>query len=151
MIGDKIEDDFKVARMRLADQSIEISQRAEQRMDRGIVRHIVAEVLHRRWVNRRDPNGIDAEPAQIIQSRDQAHEIAHAVAVAVHEGARINLVYNTALPPEICRSLFCHVRSLLGRLIRHRPPALRRNGALSLFLEIFPRSFAATDFWRADS
>ena len=53
--------------MRLSDQSIEISERAEQWVDRGIVRHIVAEVLHRRWVNRRDPNSVDAEPAKIIQ------------------------------------------------------------------------------------
>jgi hypothetical protein len=67
VIGDKIQDDFEVAPMCLADQSIEIRERAEQRVDRGIVLHIVAEVLHRRRVKRRDPNGVDAEPTKVIQ------------------------------------------------------------------------------------
>src|SRR5437667_2261233 len=67
VIGDKIQDDFEITRMRLSDQSIEIREGAEQRVDRGIVRHIVAEVLHWRRVNRRDPNGGEAEPAKIIQ------------------------------------------------------------------------------------
>src|SRR5437773_865002 len=67
VIGDKIQDDLEVARMRLTDQSIESSERAEQRVDLGIVRHIVDEVLLWRRVQRRDPNGVDAEPAKIIQ------------------------------------------------------------------------------------
>src|SRR5262249_17333035 len=48
-----------------------------------------------------------AEPFQVIKSADNAWQIAGAVAVAVHERSRINLVDDAALPP--------HYEALLGQ------------------------------------
>ena len=47
MIGDVVEDDFQVATMRLGEEEVEVGQGAKQRVNRGIVGDVVAEVGHR--------------------------------------------------------------------------------------------------------
>jgi hypothetical protein len=81
------------------DQRIEIGQRSENRIDRKIVRHIVAEVLHRRGKERREPDRIDPEPGNVIEPRGHAREIADAIAVGVAEAARIDLIDRSPTPP----------------------------------------------------
>ena len=48
VIGDVVEDNFQVAAMRLRYQRVEVGQRAEQRVNVGVVGDIVAKVGHRR-------------------------------------------------------------------------------------------------------
>ena len=47
--------------MRLGDQRVEIGERAEERIDVGVVGDVVAEVLHRRGEEGREPDRVDAE------------------------------------------------------------------------------------------
>src|ERR1044071_6164886 len=88
-------------------------------MNPDVIRHIVAEVLHRRRIDRREPNRIEAEPAQIIEPCDQATQIAHAVAIAVHERAWVDLVDNAALPPQIGGGALTAVSGLRSEFSRH--------------------------------
>ena len=51
------------------DQRVEIVQRAEQRVDVLVVADVVAVVVHRRAVDRRQPDHVDAELGQVVQAR----------------------------------------------------------------------------------
>src|SRR5438874_1070417 len=88
MIGNEIEQDLQSTGMGGCEQTIEILQRAELRIDAVIVRNIIAEVEHRRGKDRRDPDRIDAEFYQVRNSSDDARQIADTVAVRVLERAR---------------------------------------------------------------
>ena len=70
-----------------------VGERAEARVDVGVVGDVVAAVGHRRRVDRREPERVDAEAARggRAATRDAA-QVAHPVAVGVLEGARVDLV-----------------------------------------------------------
>ena len=87
--------------MGFGNQCVEIVQRAEERMDADVVGNVVPEIGHRRRVDRRKPEGVDAEPLEVIEPAEDAAEVADAVAVAVHEGPRVDLVDDPLLPPLV--------------------------------------------------
>ena len=99
MIRDIVEQELHATAMDIVQQGVEFRHGAEDRVDIGIVADIVAEIRHRRRIDRRNPDGIDAQPLKIIELLTNATEVTDAIAVAVHEGARIDLVNNTPLPP----------------------------------------------------
>src|SRR5579872_6388777 len=87
--------------------AVEVGHRAEQWIDPAVVRNVVAEILHRRGIERRDPDRIDAELAQIGDAADDPVQVADAIAVGILERARIDLIDRGGLPPELsCR---CHL------------------------------------------
>ncbi len=63
-----VQHDANAARVRLSDQLVEIIQRAVGRIDGGVVRHVVAVVHLRRDIKRRQPDGVNAEGFQIVQT-----------------------------------------------------------------------------------
>lgn len=85
--------------MGVGQQRVEIIEAAEDRIDVGVVTDVVAEIRHRRWIDRRNPDCVHAEPLQIIELAPDAGEIAYAIAVAVHKRARIDLIDDAAFPP----------------------------------------------------
>ena len=85
VIGHIIHENLEGAPMGLAHQAIECLQVPEPRVDIEIVRHVVAEIRHRRWKDRRYPDGVDPEIDRIIEPRDDAGEVADAIAVGVLE------------------------------------------------------------------
>src|SRR5215475_11150959 len=89
--------------MRVGQKRIEIIQGTKDRIDVGVVADIVAEIRHWRRIDRRNPDGVHAEPLQIVESAPNADEITNAIAVAVHKRAWIDLIDDAALPPsKIC-------------------------------------------------
>src|SRR5690242_6794313 len=87
--------------------AVEVGHRAEQRIDPAIIRNVVAEILHRRGIERRNPDRIDAELAQIGDAADDPVQVADAIAVGILERARIDLIDRGGLPPGLsCR---CHL------------------------------------------
>src|SRR5262249_5082665 len=72
---------------------------------------VVAVVAERRRIEGQQPQGIDAEPLQIIEPPGQARKVADAVVVAVEEGADVRLVDDGVLVPEA----ISHVRSAWRR------------------------------------
>src|SRR6266487_4582892 len=97
--GDHVEQDAEAALVRRGDELVEVLERAELGVDRGVVRDVVAEVGERGGIDRREPEGVDAEPDQVVEPLDDPAQIADAVAVRVLERARVDLVDDRVLPP----------------------------------------------------
>src|SRR5262249_11264948 len=102
VIWNEVENDFEIARMGCFQQAVEVSERAKQRMHGAIVGHVVAEILHRRRIDRRNPYAVDTEPAQVVQARNDSLQITHPVVCAGQEGTSRVLVDHAALPPHVC-------------------------------------------------
>src|SRR5262249_26531328 len=98
-----VEDDLDAAAMGGGHERVEIRQAAEDRIDGGEVRDVIAEIGHGRGIYGREPEGVDAEPGEIIEPPEDAREIADPVAIAVLKGARIDLIDDRALPPSMGR------------------------------------------------
>ncbi len=63
VIGHKVQDDLEVALVGLVQQGVQVLQGSEERMDIGVIANIIAKIGHGRWIDRREPDGINAEPA----------------------------------------------------------------------------------------
>jgi hypothetical protein len=85
--------------VQLGDQLVELLERAEQGVDALVVADVVAVVGLRRGVDRGEPQDVDAEVGQVIQSLQDPPEVADAVAVGVLERARIDLIDDGSRPP----------------------------------------------------
>ncbi len=96
---DLVDQDLQAQLVRLGDHGIEIGQGAEHRVDRAVIGDVVAEVLHRRGEEGRDPDRIDTQRGDMVQPAGNAAQVAHAVAIAVLEAARVDLVDRRAAPP----------------------------------------------------
>src|SRR4051794_39125364 len=99
VVRNEIQQYTDVSPMCLGDELVEVGQRSEDRIDVAVVRDVVAEVLHRRAEDRRDPDRVDAQPLQVIESLDDARNVAGAVTVRILERPRIDLIDDPALPP----------------------------------------------------
>ncbi|MCY1227182.1 hypothetical protein D9M72_394440 [compost metagenome] len=101
VVGHEVQDELEPSRVGLLHQRIEAVQRAEARIDVAKIGDVVAEVGHRRGIDRRDPDGIDAERDQVIQPGANSAQVSDAIAVAVLKRARIDLIDDSALPPVV--------------------------------------------------
>ena len=87
------------------DQGVEVFEAAEQAVDVGVVGDIVAHVFLRALEDRGEPEGVDAEPGDVVEAAQDTRQVADAVAIAVLERARIDLIDNPAAPPLPHQSL----------------------------------------------
>jgi hypothetical protein len=103
VVGHPVDDHAQAARARLGDELVEVGERAEARVDVGVVGDVVAEVGHRRGVERRQPDAPDAKgrrgPGEVVEPSGDAAQVAHPVAVGVAEAAGVDLVDRIAAPP----------------------------------------------------
>ena len=106
VVHNKIHDNPDVMTMRLCKQTVKILHGTEIIHDIAVIGNIVAVVIIRRFVNRRQPDHINSERLQVIQMCGDSIQITDAVTVAVREAAGINLINYGFLPP--CSFLFCH-------------------------------------------
>src|SRR5579863_2321812 len=145
----EIENDAQSPPVRLLQQIIEVLQGSEHRIDIAVIRDVVAEIFHRRWIDWRDPDGRYAQPAKIIEARRDAFQIADAVVIRVLKGTRVDFVNNSAFPPGCLAHLIlpaaqpgdwrdwlpgcaiCEMHSqksaLVGTLLRSRCSLLRQS------------------------
>jgi hypothetical protein len=91
------------------EQLVEVGQRPEQRVDVLVVGDVVAVVVLRRAVDRRQPDHVGAQPRDVVEVVDDAPQVADAVAVGVGERARVDLVDDGLGPPRGCE--FRHTSS----------------------------------------
>ena len=85
----------------VGQQAVEVVEGAEQRVDVAVVGHVVAEVGHRRPVERADPDGVDPQPRQVVEPGPDALQVADPVAVGVGEGPGVDLVEDRGRPPRL--------------------------------------------------
>ena len=99
VVRDVVEDQPQPEPMRLLRQRVEVGERAEARVDVAVVGDVVAEVGHRRAVERREPDRVDAEVGEVRKPRTDAGQVARPVAVGVLERAGVDLVDRPAPEP----------------------------------------------------
>ena len=99
MVGDEIQNDAKASRVGLRDQSVEIRKIAEDRRNVAIIRNVISEIRHRRRVNRRNPNRIDAETHNMVEALNDSRKIPDSISVGILKRPRINLIDDATLPP----------------------------------------------------
>ena len=100
VVEDQLGDDAQAALVGLADERLEVAQRAVLGLTLGVVGDVVAVVLQRRRIERQQPDRGDAQVLQVVELLGQPLEVADAVAVAVVEGADVQLVDDRVLVPE---------------------------------------------------
>src|SRR5688572_16468154 len=99
MVENQFRDYPETAAMCLLQKGSEVAQITVRRVDAGVVGDIVAVVFERRRIERKQPQGRDAEIPQIIELLGESAKVADAVAVGVEEGPDVKLVYDRVLVP----------------------------------------------------
>ena len=114
---DRIDHHAQPEPVRLVDQRVEIGERAEHRIDVAIVGDVVAEILHRRLEEGRDPDRVGAERRRCAASRRMMPLRSPMPSpFEVLEAARIDLVDHRAAPPVAVRLERRRDRCVLLRL-----------------------------------
>ena len=104
VIGNPIDDDAQPQRMGFGQHRIERRHVTEDRVDIAVVADVIAEIGHRRSVERRDPERIDTKPRELSEMRTYALKVADPIAIRVSEGPGIDLVEDGLSPPSTCRA-----------------------------------------------
>ena len=81
-------------------EAVEVVERAEHGIDVAVVADVVAEVEHRRRKNGREPDGVDAEPRQVVEVGADPGEVTDPVRGRARERAGIDLIHHRGLPPR---------------------------------------------------
>src|SRR5579884_737710 len=111
MIQNQVVNDANAAVRGLRYEPVEIRKHPILRIDIDVIRNVVAEIDLRRWVERRDPDGVDAKLLEVIEMLPNTVQVADAVAVRVGKAARIDLVDDGVAPPFF---------TVFGRRVRTR-------------------------------
>ncbi len=101
MVGDEVEDDLQAEPVGLIHQDVEVFERPEEGMHICVIGDVVAEVGHGGGVDRGEPEHVYPDLPQVTQPARNAAQIAHAVTVRVQERTRVDLINDTALPPQV--------------------------------------------------
>src|SRR5579859_4571899 len=104
VVRNEIQDDLDMLAVRLLNEVIEIRECAEEGVDVDVVADVVSEIHHRRWEDWRNPDGVHAEPLEVVQFLRNARDVAGPVGVGVHERTRVNLINQSPLPPRMISS-----------------------------------------------
>ena len=100
VVGHPVDDDPQAETVGILEKRVEVGQRAEDGVDVAVVGDVVAEVGHGGGEERGQPQGVDAQPGEVVEVGTDAVEVADAVAVGVGERAGIDLVDDGPLPPR---------------------------------------------------
>ncbi len=102
MVGHPVDHQPKTAPVALLEESVEAVEVPEERVHVAVVSDVVAEVSHRGWVERCDPDGVHAEgAAEMVELRSDPVEVSDTVTIGVGEAADVDLVHDGPLPPGI--------------------------------------------------
>ncbi|VUX34665.1 Uncharacterised protein [Bifidobacterium breve] len=101
VVDDEVHHDLESAPVRFGQQLVHVVERAEQRVDVPVVGDVVAVVVLRGPVDRREPQHIHAEVGEIVEAGGDALQVAETIAVRVLERPRVNLVHDGVRPPRI--------------------------------------------------
>ena len=100
VIDDEVHHELDAARVEPLEQLVEVVQRPEHRLDVLVVADVVAGVVLRRGVDRRQPYDVHAELGEVVEPPDDPAQVADPVAIGVRERPRIDLVDDRALKPR---------------------------------------------------
>ena len=99
VVGHKVHYDFQPPVPRLDYKCLKVSHGAKYGINVSVVRDVVAKVSHGRPVDWRQPQGLDTNINQMVQSGGDPPQVPGSVIIGVLEGAWVDLVDDTPLPP----------------------------------------------------
>ena len=99
MVWDEVDKNLQLQLMGTLDEAIKIVKRAVLGIDVEVVGHVIAVVLLRRGKERCQPDRIDPEVFQMLESRGDRGQVANSVVVGVGEAADVDLIENRTAPP----------------------------------------------------
>ena len=99
VVHHEVRDDPDPPGVRLRHELGELGQGAELRQHRLVVGDVIAAVTQRRGVERRQPEAVDAEPLEVVESADEAGEVTGSGALGVGEGPDQHLVEDGLAKP----------------------------------------------------
>ena len=108
MIHDKIHYNADPALMCLLEKALEIIQCAEYRIDLFIIRNVIPAIMHRRFIDWREPDRGYAKFRKIIQLPDNSIDIANAIIVGITVALRINVIKDSVFPPDPLIMIYVH-------------------------------------------
>jgi len=92
MVEHKLADYFQAAVVRFVQQVAKVFKRAVFRVNAVIVHDVIPVVPSGSGVHGHEPDAVDAEVDEVVETRDQSAEVPPAVPVAVLEPADVQLV-----------------------------------------------------------
>ena len=96
----KVDNNAHIAFVRFRHQVLELLQSAEFRQNRAVVGDVVTAVFEGRIEERRNPQGVDAQPLQVVELGNQTGQITGTVSIAVNERANHDFVEDGAAIPS---------------------------------------------------
>ncbi len=103
VVDDELEEDADLSIVRRPDEGPDLVERAVAPVNAPVVRDVVPIVAERGGEERQQPEAVDPEVLQVVESGRQAGKVTDAVAVAVKERADVRLVNDRVLVPERIR------------------------------------------------
>ncbi len=105
VVRHQVDQHTQTALVRAREHPVELRQVAESGIDIAVVGDVVTRVRLRRRVERREPQRIHPELREIAEMLFDAQQVAHPIAIAIGERARIDLIDHRVPPPIMGRAL----------------------------------------------
>jgi hypothetical protein len=99
VVGDQVDDDLDATLVGIGQEPVEVGESPEGRIDSPVVGNVVTTIGHRRPIERRQPESVNAQVGEVVEPAGDAHQVAHAVAVAVGETPYVHLVDHGGADP----------------------------------------------------
>src|SRR4029450_3345104 len=115
VVGHEIEEHPDLAFVGGGDQRVDVGECPEDGLHAGVVGDVVAPVGVGRDGDRVDPDAVDVEPGEVVETVDDPAQIADAITVRVGIGTGGDLVEDAFLPPPV-------------RVVGHGPRAYAGRG-----------------------
>ncbi len=100
VIDDEFGDDLQAAAVCFAHEMAKVIARSVRGEHVGVVRHVVPVIEHRRWIERLQPDGVDAQFLDVVEFLRQAAKIPDPVLVGIEEGLDVQLIDDRVLVPQ---------------------------------------------------
>ncbi|MNE60484.1 hypothetical protein D3C80_1556290 [compost metagenome] len=99
MIDHNISHQFHAAPVQLLHKLLKVLHRAEVRINRLIIGHVVTVIILRRDIDRLQPDNINAKLLQVIQLLCKPFNISCSVACRILKALRVYLIHRGPAPP----------------------------------------------------
>ena len=100
VVDDQFGDHLEAEAVRLVQHVAKIVEGAELRVHVLIVGNVIAVILERRGIEGHQPDGVDAQVADVLQLGGQAFEVADAIVIGIEEGLDVDLIDDGIFIPK---------------------------------------------------
>ena len=99
VVQHQVHNDTDASLLAFRNQFLHIFHGTEHGINGAVIRNIISVVYLRRRTDRTQPDSIDSQFLQVIQTIDDAADITNAITVGILEALRIQFVENCLFPP----------------------------------------------------